>query len=235
MMLLLYFSLLFSFHCSSLLFPLHCSCSSPSSSLPPSLLSFRDWIVAVVVLFYTNTLSHLSFLASPVPPSFRSGLLGDDPTGRPNNLLPVIQEVLTGKREKLSIYGDDYNTVDGTGVRDYIHVVDLAKAHVVAMEGVLREGDSSVERRLRRYNVGSGKGSSVLQLKEAMERVSGRTIPSVKVERRVGDLGEVVADPSLMARELGFKAELGIDRMCEDSWRFMSNWLRSKDSSSVSQ
>ena len=146
-----------------------------------------------------------------------SGQIGEDPRGIPNNLLPYIAQVAIGKRPCLGVFGDDYPTPDGTGVRDYIHVVDLAKGHVRAiaklsdMEGV------------KIYNLGTGKGYSVLEVLHAFEKACGHKLPYEIKPRRAGDIAECYADSSLALRELGWKAELGIEEMCADSW----NWQKS--------
>ena len=144
-----------------------------------------------------------------------SGLIGEDPNGVPNNLMPFIAQVAVGKRKKLSVYGDDYKTPDGTGVRDYLHVVDLAKAHVAALEKNNGLGATA-------FNLGTGTGISVLEMIAAFEKASGKKIPYEVVGRRPGDIASCYADPSKAEKELGWKAELGLDRMCEDSWRWQS-------------
>ncbi len=145
-----------------------------------------------------------------------SGLIGEDPTGAPNNLMPYICQVAVGRREHLQVFGDDYPTVDGTGVRDYIHVVDLARAHADAMDYLVREDRSLT------VNLGTGRGVSVLQLLHAFEQASGREIPYRLVERRPGDVAEVFADASMAARLMGWKAQLDVDAMCRDAWRWQS-------------
>ena len=145
-----------------------------------------------------------------------SGRIGEDPNGIPNNLLPYVSQVAVGKREKVSVFGNDYDTPDGTGVRDYIHVVDLAGAHLAALEH-LDHPDV-----YKAYNIGAGKGVSVLELITAFGRAAGREIPYEIVGRRAGDLAEYYADPGLAERELGWKAILDIDRACADSWRWQS-------------
>ncbi|MBR4444908.1 MAG: UDP-glucose 4-epimerase GalE [Solobacterium sp.] len=143
-----------------------------------------------------------------------SGLIGEDPNGIPNNLVPYIAKVAVGKLEKIHVFGNDYPTHDGTGVRDYIHVTDLAKGHVCAIRKL--ESDPG----LVIYNLGTGKGYSVLEVIHAFEKACGRSLPYVIEERRAGDIAECYADPSLAKRELGWEAEYGIEKMCEDSW----NW-----------
>lgn len=146
-----------------------------------------------------------------------SGLIGEDPNGIPNNLLPYIAQVAVGKLNELSIFGNDYGTPDGTGVRDYIHVVDLAKGHLKALEK-LKEHPGVVT-----YNLGTGKGTSVLQMVDAFKQASGVEIPYTIVDRRPGDAAECYADPSLAEQELSWKAEFNIQKMCEDTWRWQSN------------
>jgi UDP-glucose 4-epimerase len=145
-----------------------------------------------------------------------SGRIGEDPNGIPNNLFPYITQVAVGKLPKLRVFGGDYPTVDGTGVRDYIHVVDLAVGHVMAMESLAgRTG-------CRAYNLGTGQGNSVLQAVKAFERASGRAIPCEIVERRPGDAATTYCDPGLALREFGWKTERDLDAMCRDSWRWQS-------------
>ncbi len=145
-----------------------------------------------------------------------SGLIGENPNGIPNNLMPYITQVAVGKRECLHIFGNDYDTPDGTGVRDYIHVVDLARGHVKALEAVKRNGGVAV------YNLGTGIGYSVLDIVKAFETVNNVKIPYVFDARRPGDIATCYSDPSKALRELGWKAEYGIEEMCRDSW----NWQR---------
>ncbi len=144
-----------------------------------------------------------------------SGLIGEDPNGRPNNLMPIIMKVAAGEIPELSIYGNDYDTVDGTCVRDYIHVVDLAKGHVAALEAM------NDERRLQVYNLGSGRGVSVMEMVKAFSKVSGKALPYKVVERRAGDLAEVYANPSRAGRELGWKTELNINDAMRDTLQFL--------------
>lgn len=145
-----------------------------------------------------------------------SGRIGEDPNGIPNNLMPYITQVAIGKRECLSVYGDDYDTPDGTGVRDYIHVVDLALGHVKALARVLSRSGLDV------YNLGTGTGYSVLDVVKAFEKASGVTINYKIVERRPGDLATCYSDPTKAFEELGWKAERDLERMCADSWRWQS-------------
>ena len=146
-----------------------------------------------------------------------SGMIGEDPNDIPNNLMPYISQVAIGKREKLSVFGSDYPTVDGTGVRDYIHVVDLAKGHVCAIDK-LRTGCG-----LKAWNLGVGNGTSVLQMVAAFEKAASLTIPYELVDRRPGDIAECWADASLAEKELGWKTEKGLDEMMADTWRWQSS------------
>lgn len=146
-----------------------------------------------------------------------SGKIGEDPSGLPNNLLPYVSQVAVGKLEKLGVFGDDYETSDGTGVRDYIHVVDLAVGHVLAVNK-LSENPGVVI-----YNLGTGIGYSVFQIISAFEKASGRQIPFEILPRRAGDIAACYADPSLAKLELGWTATRGIQEMCVDGWRWQSN------------
>lgn len=148
-----------------------------------------------------------------------SGRIGEDPQGIPNNLMPFIAQVCVGRREKLSIFGDDYDTKDGTGVRDYIHVVDLAKGHVAALDTLY--GDSEVG--CEAVNLGTGLGVSVFELVEGMEKATGKPIPYVIAPRRPGDVAEVYADPRRALAFLKWKASLGVDDMCRDTWNWQLN------------
>lgn len=147
----------------------------------------------------------------------KSGLIGEDPAGIPNNLTPYITQVAVGKLKEVGVFGDDYDTADGTGVRDYIHVVDLALGHVKALEKIV-----SSEPLVRIYNLGTGRGFSVLQMIQAFSKACGRPIPYSIKPRRPGDIGSCYADVSLAKKELGWEAKRGIDEMCEDSWRWQS-------------
>lgn len=145
-----------------------------------------------------------------------SGKIGEDPQGIPNNLLPYIAQVAVGKLDYLRVFGDDYDTVDGTGVRDYIHVVDLAKGHVLSVDKIDKlEGVSII-------NLATGNGYSVLEVLKAFEKACGKKISYKIVERREGDIAKCFADASKAYEVLGWKAEKGIDEMCEDSWRWQS-------------
>ncbi len=145
-----------------------------------------------------------------------SGKIGEDPNGIPNNLMPFIAQVAVGKLPALRVFGGDYPTRDGTGVRDYIHVVDLAKGHVFALKKLESTGGVSV------YNLGTGVGYSVLEVLRAFEAACGKTLPYEIVDRRPGDIAACYADPSKAEKELGWRAEFGIARMCEDAWRWQS-------------
>jgi UDP-glucose 4-epimerase len=145
-----------------------------------------------------------------------SGRIGEDPRGIPNNLMPYVTQVAVGRREQLSVFGDDYNTPDGTGVRDYIHVVDLAEGHVAALRFLLA-GHESIW-----VNLGTGRGYSVLELVAAFAQASGRPIPYAIAPRRAGDVAACYADPSLARDKLGWSARFDLQRMCEDSWRWQS-------------
>ncbi|PJA74442.1 UDP-glucose 4-epimerase GalE [bacterium CG_4_9_14_3_um_filter_65_15] len=146
-----------------------------------------------------------------------SGRIGEDPRDIPNNLMPYIMQVAVGRRDALQVFGDDYDTPDGTGVRDYIHVTDLARGHVAALER-LEELPGCTP-----INLGTGRGYSVLEVVRAAEKASGRFIPYTVVDRRPGDIAACWADPSLAEKLLGWRAELGIDRMCVDHWRWQSD------------
>ena len=146
-----------------------------------------------------------------------SGLLGEDPQGIPNNLMPYVTQVAIGKRDHLTVFGDDYDTPDGTGVRDYIHVVDLARAHLCALGYAPKNTGYEI------FNLGSGKGSSVLEIVHAFEKASGQKVPYVIGERRAGDLATMYADPSKAKAVLGFETKYDLQRMCEDSWRWQKN------------
>lgn len=145
-----------------------------------------------------------------------SGRIGEDPQGEPNNLMPFVAQVAVGRRERLRVYGNDYPTPDGTGVRDYIHVMDLARAHVQAVEYAAENSGC------RAFNLGAGRGYSVLEVIRAFEQASGRPVPYEIVARRPGDVAALTADPSLAQADLGWRAELGIQAMCEDAWRWQS-------------
>lgn len=167
---------------------------------------FADKSFNVALLRYFNPIG-----------AHESGLIGEDPKGIPNNLLPYVSQVAIGKREKLSVFGNDYPTKDGTGVRDYIHVLDLASGHVKAIEKLNQNPGLVI------YNLGTGKGYSVLEVVRAFEKASGKKVPYQIVERRAGDIAECYADTQKAQEELGFKAKYDIEKMCEDSWRWQKN------------
>ncbi len=146
-----------------------------------------------------------------------SGRIGEDPAGIPNNLMPYISQVAIGKRDRLSVFGNDYPTHDGTGVRDYIHVRDLANGHLKALEKLV-ENPGIVT-----YNLGTGHGYSVLDVIKAFEKASGRKVSYEIVDRRPGDVAQCYADPAKAEKELGWKATRGIEQMCADTWRWQSN------------
>lgn len=170
--------------------------------------SDRSW--SITMLRYFNPIGAHS-----------SGLIGEDPSGVPNNLVPYVAQVAIGKLEQLSIYGDDYDTPDGTGVRDYIHVVDLAKGHLRALEKSNRPG-------LHVYNLGTGAGYSVLELISVFEKVNGVKIPYRIAKRRAGDVAKSYANPAKANSELGWRAELGLEDMLRDAWNWQ-NKNRSTD------
>ena len=143
-----------------------------------------------------------------------SGLIGEDPNGIPNNLMPRLLDVAMGKTAAITVYGDDYPTKDGTGVRDYIHVVDLAKGHLAAIAKV------RAEQKCDAYNLGTGKGYSVFDIIHALEKACGKEIPYTVTPRRPGDVAQCYADPAKAKAELGWTAKLGIDEMCRDAWNF---------------
>lgn len=164
----------------------------------------KEWSVAL--LRYFNPIG-----------AHESGRIGENPNGTPNNLMPYVTQVAVGKLDCLSIFGDDYDTPDGTGVRDYIHVVDLALGHIKAVEKVM-SGTGAVV-----YNLGTGKGYSVLDIVHALEKASGVKVNYKIAPRRPGDLAVCYSDPTKAYEELGWKAECGIEKMCEDSWRWQKN------------
>ena len=163
----------------------------------------KDW--NVVLLRYFNPIG-----------AHKSGLIGENPTGIPNNLMPYVTQVAIGKRDHLNVFGNDYDTHDGTGVRDYIHVVDLAKGHVKALKKIEDRSGLSI------YNLGTGVGYSVLDIVKNFEEATGVKVPYVITARRPGDIATCYADPTKAAVELGWRAENGIREMCEDSWRWQS-------------
>ncbi len=166
-------------------------------------VSDKEWCIAL--LRYFNPIG-----------AHKSGLIGEDPKGIPNNLMPYISQVAVGKLKELHVFGDDYDTPDGTGVRDYIHVVDLAIGHVKAVDWALNNlGCEEI-------NLGTGNGTSVLELRDAFVKASGKDVPYVVDPRRPGDLAEVYANADKAYNLLGWKAERGIEEMCEDTWRWQN-------------
>ena len=147
----------------------------------------------------------------------RSGLIGEDPRGIPNNLMPFISQVAVGRRDHLNVFGSDYDTPDGTGVRDYIHVVDLAEGHVAALKHCMGKPGTYV------YNLGTGVGYSVLDMVKAFEKANGIKIPYELVDRRPGDLATCYSTPAKSEKVLGWKAEFGLEDMCRDSWNWQKN------------
>lgn len=147
-----------------------------------------------------------------------SGTIGEDPSGIPNNLLPYVSQVAIGKLEQLSVYGDDYPTTDGTGVRDYIHVIDLARGHVKALQNLLNNTSGC-----QTWNLGTGRGYSVLEVVKKFEEVSGKAVPLKIVARRAGDIAECYADVAHAYKDLGWQAEFDLERMIVDTWRWQSN------------
>lgn len=148
-----------------------------------------------------------------------SGRIGEDPNGEPNNLMPYIAQVAVGRRDCLQVYGSDFPTKDGTGVRDYIHIVDLAEGHVKALDKLRNIAETG----FFAFNLGTGVGLSVLEMVHAFEKASGRKINYKLVDRRSGDIATCFADASLADKTLGWKAKRGIDEMCVDTWRWQSN------------
>ncbi len=171
---------------------------------------FRCFAVAnpelsVVLLRYFNPVG-----------AHKSGLIGEDPQGIPNNLMPYVSQVAIGKREFLTVFGDDYDTPDGTGVRDYLHVVDLARAHVLAVDYAVKHSGCEA------FNIGTGKGSSVLDIVHAFEKACGHAVPYKIGPRRAGDLATVYSDTKKAKEVLGFETEYGLDDMCSSAW----NWQK---------
>ncbi len=162
-----------------------------------------DW--NVVILRYFNPVGAHS-----------SGMIGESPSGIPNNLMPYISQVAVGKLDKLLVFGDDYSTVDGTGVRDYIHVVDLARGHLAALDKISERPGQVI------YNLGTGQGYSVFEVVNAFFKASGKEIPYEVVERRKGDIAESYADPSKANQEMKWNAQYDIHQMCADTWKWQS-------------
>jgi UDP-glucose 4-epimerase len=168
-------------------------------------LSLSDAQWKIVILRYFNPVG-----------AHESGMIGEDPNGTPNNLMPYISQVAVGRLTELSVFGSDYPTPDGTGVRDYIHVVDLALGHLAALRAL------DTHTGLMTINLGTGKGCSVLELISAFEAASGKTVPYRVTERRPGDIATCYADPSLAESELGWRAQLDVTAMCRDTWNWQS-------------
>ena len=150
-----------------------------------------------------------------------SGLIGEEPQGIPNNLMPYVVRVASGQLEQLSVFGDDYNTLDGTGVRDYIHVVDLAKGHIKALEKLEKEKTG-----IYIYNLGTGIGYSVLDMVKAFEKTTGRPVKYKIVPRRAGDIATCYSNPEKAQKELGWKAEKTLEDMCKDSWKYIQEQMK---------
>lgn len=165
------------------------------------MLSDPSWRIAVLRYF------------NPVG-AHESGLIGEDPAGIPNNLMPYVAQVAVGKLDKLHVFGGDYPTPDGSGVRDYIHVVDLALGHLKALDALVARDAGFV------VNLGTGRGYSVLEIVKAFEQASGRPVPYEIVARRPGDIAECYANPTTAEKVIGWKAKFGIERMCVDHWRW---------------
>ena len=163
----------------------------------------KQWNV-IVLRFFNPIGAHIS------------GSIGEDSHGPPNNLMPYVSQVAVGRREKLRVYGNDFDTADGTGVRDYVHVVDLALGHVAALKKLQDNSGYKV------YNLGTGTGYSVLEMVAAFEKASGKSVPYEIVARRAQDVTSAYADPKLASKELGWTARRGLDAMCEDLWRWQS-------------
>ena len=184
-------------------------------------LQLSDNSFKIVILRYFNPVG-----------AHESGTIGEDPNGIPNNLMPFISQVAVGKREYLSVFGSDYDTHDGTGVRDYIHVVDLADAHVKAIDYLetnvlaLENSDTKVSLSNQKpliVNIGTGRGYSVLDVVKAFEKASGKEVPYKLVERRTGDIAKCYANPSFAKEVLGWEATRDLEQMCQDSWRWQFN------------
>ncbi|MEN8180461.1 MAG: UDP-glucose 4-epimerase GalE [Pseudomonadota bacterium] len=177
------------------------------------------WMIEEILrdIHYANPTWNIALLRyfNPVG-AHASGQIGEDPNDIPNNLMPYISQVAVGKLAQLAVFGNDYPTPDGTGVRDYIHVVDLALGHLKALDRLNSKPG------LVTYNLGTGRGYSVLEVVAAFEKASGKSIPYKIVDRRPGDIATCYADPSLAKKELGWSAELGVDQMCADAWRWQS-------------
>ncbi len=170
-------------------------------------VSDSDW--GIVILRYFNPIG-----------ANKSGIIGEDPNGIPNNLLPYVAKVAAGELPHLNVFGNDYPTIDGTGVRDYIHVVDLSLGHVCAVKKIQNESGVFT------YNLGTGNGYSVLEVVKAFEKASARPVPYKIVPRRPGDIAACFANPEKAKKELGWEAKYGIDEMCADAWRFVEGKMK---------
>ena len=182
-------------------------CTNPygwTKSMLEQVLTDVEW--NVVLLRYFNPIG-----------AHESGLIGENPNGIPNNLMPYITQTAIGMRKELGVFGDDYDTHDGTGVRDYIHVVDLASGHVCALKAIEEKKGLAI------YNLGTGHGYSVLDVVKAFEKVNGLKVPYVIKPRRPGDIATCYCDPAKAKAELGWEAKYGIEEMCRDSWNFQKN------------
>lgn len=172
-------------------------------------LSMADGSWRIALLRYFNPVG-----------AHESGQIGEDPSGIPNNLMPYVAQVALGKLPVLQVYGDNYPTPDGTGVRDYIHVVDLARGHLAALETLSHMKDGEVVT----VNLGTGLGYSVYDMVKAFEKSSGKEVQTQVMPRRAGDVAECWADPSYAKERLGWEAQYGVERMCEDAWRWQSSY-----------
>jgi len=172
--------------------------------LQDAYISDNDWSIALIRYF------------NPIG-AHESGKIGEDPKGIPNNLMPFITQVAAGKRDRLNIFGDDYDTHDGTGVRDYIHVVDLAKGHLKALERIM------YTKGVDAYNLGTGIGYSVLDIVKVFEKTTGKDIPYIIIDRRSGDIDKCYADPTKASKQLGWKAGKNLEDMCRDAWNWQKN------------
>lgn len=176
----------------------------------PSENTVKPW--SIILLRYFNPVG-----------AHESGLIGEDPSGTPNNLMPYISQVAVGKLKQLSVFGDDYPTIDGTGVRDYIHVVDLARGHVKAVQAMLKEDANTVLSGVNAINLGTGNGLSVLQLVKAFEQQNNKPVPFNIAPRRPGDIAACYADANKAKKLLGWQAELDVNAMVKDTWNWQSN------------
>jgi UDP-glucose 4-epimerase len=190
------------------------SMTSPQSPYGENKLEIERMLVDLATRDSTWKVANLRYF-NPVG-AHQSGLIGEDPSGTPNNLMPYVSQVAAGRHGQLRIFGNDYPTPDGTGVRDYIHVIDLAEGHVAALHAL----DRALQGTVLTVNLGTGRGYSVLELVEAFERVNGVKVPRVVVGRRAGDTAICYADASLAKKVLGWEAKRGIEDMCRDAWKW---------------